>query len=364
VGDRLDLELRAEGVRTPGRERWLDADLRAVLMRDAGMLLPGSRIEAVGALRDVDGAHDLRAVHGPIRATLALVGPVEAPRIDLVANLRELRLRLGGALEKPAGAPAFLRLEGRLSQGELMAARGRLDLGRTRVRIERDAGKSWSFRTTWLSIERLRALVPAFDRLPEGLAGSARLSGRWDPARGLAGELELRDARLRLDDSEIRLAAGRLHFDPASIHIEAPGLRLEEEQLDLWVDYAEAPRDGPLRLRFGGRAAALDLERVAYGLEPILGTPLVDPTLEDVLREVVYELRARPRLLHRLEIAPSILRVDRLRGMGMHADGAIIRLEFRDQTLHLGCADGEGGMPDQSVAVELTSWAPRVTAGR
>lgn len=362
--DRLDVDLRAEGVRGPGQERWLDAELRGVLERSGGMLLPGSRITAVGALRDVAGAHDLYAVHGPARATLALVGPTDAPRIDLVANLRNLRMRLGEAFDKPAGVPAFVHLEGRWSKGELRRARGRLDVGPTRVRIEQADAKSWSFSTSWLSIERLRALVPALDRLPEGLVGTVRVSGRWEPERGVAGEVEVRDARLRLDDDEIRLASGRVHFDSDSIHIEAPGLQLEEEQLDLWVDYAGTIGDAPLRLRVGGRAAALDLGRVADVLEPLFGAPLVDPTLEDVLREVVSELRARPRLLRRLEIAPSVLRVDRLRGMGMHADGALIRLEFRDQTLYLACADGEGGMPDQSVSVEFTSWMPRVTVGR
>jgi hypothetical protein len=292
------------------------------------------------------------------------VGPTDAPRVDLVANLSELRMRLGEAFDKPAGVPAFVRIEGRWSEGELRSARGRLDLGPTRVRIEQADAKSWSFSTSWLSIERLRALVPAFDRLPEGLVGTVRASGRWEPERGVSGEVEVRDARLRLDDDEIRLASGRVHFDSDSIHLEAPGLQLEEQKLDLWVDYSGTVGDAPLRLRVGGRAAALDLERVADVLGPLLGAPLVDPTLEDVLREVVSELRARPRLLRRLEIAPSVLRVDRLRGMEMHADGALIRLEFRDQTLHLACADGEGGMPDQSVAIEFASWAPRVTAGR
>jgi hypothetical protein len=364
AAERFDVDLRAEGVRGPGRERWLDADLRGVLERSGGMLLPGTRIAAVGALRDVAGAHDLYAVHGPARATLTLVGPTDAPRVDLVANLRELRMRLGEAFEKPAGVPAFVRLEGRWSNGELRGARGRLDLGPTRVRIEQADAKSWSFSTSWLSIDRLRALVPALDRLPKGLVGTVRVSGRWGLERGIAGEVEVRDARLRLDDDEIRLASGRVHFGSDFIHIEAPGLQLEEEQLDLWVHYAGTIGAAPLRLRVGGRAAALDLGRVADVLEPILGAPLVDPTLEDVLREVVYELRARPRLLRRLEIAPSVLRVDRLRGMGMHADGALIRLEFHDQILHLGCADGEGGMPDESVSVEFTSGGPRVTAGR
>jgi hypothetical protein len=242
-------------------------------------------------------------------------------------------------------------------------ARGRLDLGPIRARIERGETNLWSFRTSWVPIERLRERVPALARLPHDLVGSARVHGRWDPQRGIRGLVEVRDALLRLDGREIRLDAGRVHFDPESIRVEAPGLQLEEERLDLWVDYAGAETDSQIRLRIGGRAAALNLERVAHVLEPILGTPRVDPTLEDVLRQVVHELRARPRLLRRLEIAPSVLRVGRLRGLGMHADAATIRIEFLDQTLHLACVDGEGGMPDQSVSIEFTSWAPRVTDG-
>jgi hypothetical protein len=362
-GDRLDVDLRAEGLRAAGGERWLDASLRGALTRQGGMLLEGSRLEAIGTLRDVYGRHDLDAVHGPLRATLALIGPTDDLRLEFAANLRDLRVRLAPAFEKPAGAPAFLRLEGRWSNGALDRARGWLELGPIRARLERSATNGWAFRTSWVPIEILRARVPALDRLPRGLTGRARVRGSWDPERGLRGEAEVRDAVLRVEGREIRLDAGRVYFAPASIRVEAPDLQLEEQRLDLWVDYSGAEREAPIRLRVGGRADALDLERVAYVLDPILGTPLVDPTLEDILRQVVSDLNARPRLLRRLEIAPSVLRVDRLRGLGLHADAATIRLEFRDQTLHLACVDGEGGMPDRSVSVEFTSWAPRVTNG-
>jgi hypothetical protein len=360
--ERLRVDLGARALHHEARESWLEASLQGELVRHAGRWLDGSRLAVRASLRDLDGERDLRAIHGETRGTLALSGDATSPRFAAVLDLRELRLRWGDLLDKPAGRGARIEINGRWRDGGAERVQAELSAGAYRLWAASEDGERWTLRSSWISLDVLREHVPLVRRLPSALSARARLSARIGPDGEPVGRLELRDVQLVLGDRRVRLETGLLRFESGAWRLEAPGVQLGPEQVDLHIEYAPSDTAGPLRVRLSGRASSLDLVEVARVLEPLLGTPRENPSLEDVLTPVVGHLRARPRLLDRLHVDASALRVDQLRGLGLDVDDALIRFDLSNRRLHLACEGTSlDGVPsERSVIVVIDGWAPSV----
>jgi hypothetical protein len=362
--EELDLELRIRGLRANSAGEWLRGSLRGRSVRQDGRFLPGTRLSADVELRDMGGARSLYAVHGPVRAVAAVVGSPGSLQVD--ADLRDVRIRLGEVFEKPVGERARARIRARLEQGELSSVHAEITTRDLRIHAERsaaDPAEEWRVRTSRVSLARLRKRIPALQEAGWAIDGDVTLSGRWSPGRGLRGTLDFRNVELaRIGARFVSLSAD---YAGGTLRFRCPELRVGGQAIELSGVLERGPEPGVARMRLDGRTHALDLERLAGALGPLwsgsserLGAD--DATeWERVAIPVVRTLRSHPGVLEHLLIESARLKIGRVSGLGLEARDAEVSLRLLNRVLRIEHRHKSSG-PAAGFDIDLDSWFPRL----
>lgn len=241
---------------------------------------------------------------GKIGATVALSGPIEAPRMKVALALKETGLVFPGNVRKPVGTPASLELEGELSrQSVLTVTRVELAIpplrmvGKGTVRLRGEVGVDATFVSGPVALDTLPRGV-----LPEGIeAGILEVSldvkGKGKPnddwqvngwvaltdgaltATGLDAPITNLYLRLKLvrSGAEIKRLAFRIQDSDVNVTgtirkwktTPLVNLKIESFQLDLGLLIPKGERsplrDGLERLATGTRlVATLNIDRGFY----------------------------------------------------------------------------------------------------
>ncbi|MFQ5697411.1 MAG: hypothetical protein ACE5IL_03895 [Myxococcota bacterium] len=358
---RFDVQLGVLGVHANAPGSWLSATLEGGLERSAAGWSSERQLDVRATLGIAAGSDGSRVLRGEARGSLRLVGGSGDERARLALELSDLQGRVGRWLD--AGGPRSGRLEAVASLREGRVD-GTLDLGTVRLDLRRDGRGRWRVRSDWLPLSELQPILPALRALPAGSRGEARLTARFDAARGWRGKVEARALSVPVRDEEgalistIRTVSARLRLRRDSFDLRVPELFIGSESLQLRVR-GTLEGERPV-LSLAGSAGSLDLQRLARVLAPLIGTPDTELTLEAVLVPLVHALRRHPSLLAQLAVRPSLVRVRDLHGLGIDARDATIRIALRDQQLEIACREDEGRSLVVGVRVDLKGWVPRV----
>jgi hypothetical protein len=361
--DELELELRVRGLRSQSAGEWLRGSLRGRSLRQGGRFLPGTRLSADFELREIGGARSLNAVHGPVRAVAELGGG--PGRLEIEADLRDVRIRLGEMFEKPAGERARARIRARLAQGGLSHLRAEVTTRGLRIELERvssDPEQEWRITTSRMSLARLRKRIPALHERGWAIDGDVSLSGRWSPSGGLRAALEFRNVELA--GIGARLVSLSADYAAETLRFRCPDLRVGGQSIALSGVLERGPDPGVARVRLDGRSVALDLEPLTEALAPLwagraehLGGEAA-AEWEKVAIPLVRTLRSHPGILERVLIQSARLQIDRVSGLGLEARDAEISLRLLDRVLRVEHRHGGSG-PAASFDIDLDSWFPR-----
>lgn len=364
----FDFDLDGVGLRRESGGDWLQTKIRGRLVRQDGRFLSGEALQIRSEVRELDASRGLRAMHGGVDLELALTGDAESGRLVLDANLEELRLRLANLLEKPADSPGSAHYEAYWGPKGRRGSLGTLELGGLRLRLDRTisgSSSTWRLRSQSLPLAELRAYVPALHVLPESVQGQLTLDLVWRPERGLAGEVTLHDIKLELGSRSIKIPSGRIDLTPDAAHFQAPQLVLAGQSMSVDGTLEWLPATGRTHISVILGADDLDLEPIMDLTAPLWargGHASTPDTSADIAVAVVQALRARPRLLARLQINPAILEVGHITGFGLDATHVRYRLELVDRVLRLEEGGRSSRIPEHRYALDLQSWLPKLTS--
>jgi autotransporter translocation and assembly factor TamB len=288
---------------------------------------------------------------GPLRARLAVSGPLPYPELTGGIDGRDLRLRLRDVPDEVLVPALTVRLEG----GELRIREARLRYGSAvlgadaRVGVPPEYDKGWRRQPfdsrARLSVPELAVLNDVLGEVaPVGgsLEGSVRIRGTLQEPK-IDGRLEGRDVSLRVPELDERLRVPRLvlAFDDRRVTIEA--LRIEHEHASLEATGTlTLPAAGPVEpetidadLRVAARVD--DVSKVG---ELLAWLPLVAGSIEG-------QVTARgpltsPEILGRVTARSLQMRVEGFQS-SVTADELMLRLEadriaVEETTVTLGTA--------------------------
>ncbi len=364
----FDFDLDGVGLRRESSGSWLQTKILGRLVRKDGRFQSGEALHIRSEVRDLDASRELRAMHGGVDLELALTGDAESGRLVLDANMEKLRLRLANLLEKPADSPGSAHYEAYWAPKGRGGSLGTLELGGLRLRLDRTisgSSSTWRLRSGSLPLAELRAYVPALQVLPESVQGQLVLDIVWRPEHGIAGEVTLHDIKLDLGSRSIKIPSGRIDLTPDAARFQAPRLLLAGQSMSVDGTLEWLPATGRTHVSLILGADDLDLEPIMDLTAPLWargGDDSTPDTSEDIAVAVVQALRAKPRLLARLQINPAILEVGHITGFGLDATHARYRLELVDQVLRLEEGERSSQVPEHRYALDLQSWVPKLTS--
>jgi len=367
---KIDLDLEGIGQRRNGGGDWLRTTIRGQLLRQNGRFQSGRPLRIHGELRELDASRELRALHGLIDMSVELIGDQESGQLSLEADLEKLRLRLAHLFEKSAGSPGSAQYEAYWASNGRVSSLGIFELGTMRFRfdsIRSRTASGWRLRGLSLPLSELRACMPALRALPVSARGEVGIDIDYAPARGIEGEIVLRDVVLDLGTGSIEIPSGRIHLSPNGAAFQATQLVLAGQPMSVDGSVEWVPSPARTRVRLAIRAGRLDLERAMAVTAALWGGDEARPKAAAPLSstaagvELVQALRAHPRLLARLQIDPATLEVGRLTGFGVAQSNVRYRLELADQVLRLEQGERSGPDPQQRYTLDLKSWVPKLT---
>lgn len=366
-GREVELDLRLHGLRAEGGGEWLRLRVRGDVRASDGRFVSDAPLELDGELLDVGGVDQLHVFRGRVRGQATLSGHVARPRLELVADLSDLRVRTGGWFEKAAGEAARLVAAGRWSRGELTHATADLRVAGARVSIERDphAGPgAWHLESSWVPLGWVASHAPFLRRLEAELDGRARLQADLGAGRTRA-LVELRELRGRLAGRPLESGAVELRLRPRAVSMTVARLRFAEQEIDLAGRVDWDPEPGPIRVSLEANAEELDLGPLGEALLPIVSPDgskgsYTGPLLEELTRRAAKLLRGRPLLLRRLRVESALLYARHLRGFGLDLEDARVQTVLADRQLRVEHSDRSSRDEPRVYAVDLGRFVPRL----
>lgn len=363
-GELAELDLRVVGVRAERAGHWLEGRVQGRWSRQAGLTEPGTELRGRFELREMGGARDMHALHGPVDAQVSVTGE----RVSAEVDLDRVRVVLRDWFAKQPGERARISLRARLADGGLSRARAELrtEWGTLHAVREADARGEWRLETSWVALDSVRHALPALASLAlaGSSTGSARLRGHWSPEGGLRARAELRD--VRVPGLRTGVPEARIDLAPDRTVFRIPGLLIDGQKVEVHgsVRWEQQGPTAPLTVLLEARAPRIDLERLSDSLSPLWGgpgksSPATEASWQEAAVRLLGALRARPKLLERLDVQRAWVDVGHVTGLGLDQRAVALRLSLAERVMRVEQLDPAESQPVRSFDIDLDGWMPR-----